>query len=393
MKTELISYSVKDLVNGFVYNELEGRGLYGLSGQLVIQPEYQRNYIYNKDGKDRDVINSILKKYPIGLIYFAVGQDDDGKDRLEVLDGQQRITSIGRFVTGKFAIYTDSGEQMFNSLPVDQQDLIMRTEILVYICKGTESEIKQWFKTINIAGIPLNEQELRNAIYSGSFVTHAKAIFSNSSDPHQNKWGAYVKGEPNRQLVLQEALKWVAEKNDTTIDSYMSVHRQDNNCNELFLHFKAVIDWVSSRFPGVPYRQMCGLPWGKFYNKYGSDPYNGELTASRVEELMSDSYIRKTSNIFEYILGGENDKSLLGIRFFDENIKKKAYKRQTTYAVKNGVSNCPLCAISRNSNCNRIYKLNEMDADHVTPWSKGGESTLANCEMLCQTHNRAKGNR
>lgn len=393
MKTELRTYTVKELTKDFTYNELEGKGLYGLSGQLVIQPEYQRNYIYNKDGKDRAVIDSILKEYPLGLIYFSVGQDDAGNERLEVLDGQQRITSIGRFVTGKFAITDDSGEQMFNSLPLDKQELILNTEILVYVCTGTESEIKEWFKTINISGVALNDQELRNAIYSGSFVTAAKKELSNSSDPRQNKWGAYVKGEPNRQLVLQEALKWIAAKKNTTIDGYMSEHRQDDTATELLTNFTTVIDWVSSRFPGEIYKQMLGLPWGDFHIKYGNQPYDGAKTAARVKELMDDDNVYKKGNIFEFILDGETKTQLLDVRFFDKRVIQQAYKKQTEDAKAKGISNCPLCAVGNNNNATRIYKLNEMEADHVTAWSKGGESTLANCEMLCKTHNRAKGNK
>lgn len=177
MKTDLKEYTVKDITNGFIYSEIEGRGLYGLSGKLVIQPEYQRNFIYNKDGKESAVIEFMLNGYPLGLIYFSVGKDVNGKDQLEVLDGQQRITSIGRYVNNKFAINTSHGEQYFSSLPADKKDLILNTELLVYECSGTESEIKDWFKTINIAGVPLNSQELRNAVYSGSFVTAAKAEF------------------------------------------------------------------------------------------------------------------------------------------------------------------------------------------------------------------------
>lgn len=392
MKTTLKTYTVRELTKDFTYNEFEGKGLYGLGGKLVIQPEYQRNYIYNKDGKDVAVIDSILKKYPLGLVYFAQGQDNKGNSRLEVLDGQQRITSIGRFVTGKFAITNSTGEQTFNSLPKDNQDLIMDTQILVYTCTGEESEIKEWFKTINISGVPLNEQELRNAIYSGSFVTAAKKEFSNSTDARQQKWAHYVKGEPSRQEVLQEALSWIAEKKGTSIDGYMSSHRQDYSVDELLSNFTTVIDWAVSRFPGHIYKEMRGLPWGSFHINHGEDAYNGEKTAKRVDELMGDINVGNKKNIFEYILGGENDDRLLKVRVFDEATKKKVYKTQTDAAKGQGISNCPLCAIGDNANKSRIYKQSEMDADHVSAWSKGGDTTLANCEMLCKTHNRAKGN-
>ena len=196
MKTELITdYTIADITKGFVYNEAEGKGLYGLDGALTIQPEYQRHYIYGDGKKDVAVIESILAGYPLGLIYF--NRTDSGQ--LEVLDGQQRITSIGRFVTGKFAIKVDGREQSFSSLPAEKQELIRETRLLVYVCEGTEAEIKEWFQTINISGVPLNEQELLNAVYSGPFVTAAKAVFSNTADTRQQKWSAYVKGDIRRQ--------------------------------------------------------------------------------------------------------------------------------------------------------------------------------------------------
>lgn len=393
MKTTLKQYKVSELTDGFIYNEYEGKGLYGLKGQLVIQPEFQRNYIYNKGGKDKAVIDSMLMGYPLGLIYFSEGQDDDGNSRWEVLDGQQRITSIGRFVTNKFAVMVDGKEQYFSSLPQDKKDKIENTDILVYECEGTETEIKDWFKTINIVGEPLNEQELRNAVYSGSFVTAAKKEFSSSTDPRQNKWGVYIKGEASRQLVLEEALRWIATTQGTTIEGYMSQHRQEGDADELVRHFNTVIEWAGSTFPGANYKQMSGLPWGEYYNEYGSTSYDGQMVAERVRELMDDDDVYNKRGIFKYVLGGEKDTSLLDVRFFDDRTKNQVYKRQTEKAVEDGVSNCPLCTVVDNNNSDRIYKKNEMEADHVTAWSKGGSSTLDNCEMLCKTHNRSKGNK
>lgn len=394
MKTELKTYTVAEITKDFSYNEFEGKGLYGLSGQLVIQPEFQRNYIYDKKGRDKAVIHSILKGYPLGLIYFSIGQDDDGNERLEVLDGQQRITSIGRFVTNKFAIVTESGEQKFNSLPKDQQDLIMNTELLVYICTGTETEIKQWFQTINIVGVPLNDQELRNSVYSGSFVTLAKAEYSKTTDPRQNKWSAYVKGDPARQLVLEHALKWISNKKGQTIDGYMSEHRQDENIDELKTYFNTVIDWVSARFPGIPRAQMDSLPWNEYYEKWGQDPYDGEKTQQRVDELWADPAVRVKKNIYRYVLGGEEETQILDVRIFDEPTKLQAYNEQTEEAKKKNISNCPDCALTPKGKVKeKIYKIEEMEADHVTPWSKGGSTTPDNCTMLCVRHNRAKGNK
>ena len=247
MKAELrTDFTVEQICKGFIYNELEGKGLYGLSGDLIIQPEYQRNYLYADGKKDVAVIDSILRKYPLGIIYF--NKRPDGK--YEILDGQQRITSIGRFVTGKFAIEDKNRmPQYFSGLNDDIQKQINETKLLIYICEGEEEEeIKQWFKTINIAGIPLNEQELLNAIYSGSFVTKAKEVFSNSNNAMIQKWSYYVSGTANRQDYLHTALDWVASHNSMSIEQYMSKHRNDNNINELKTYFDTVINWIDVVF-------------------------------------------------------------------------------------------------------------------------------------------------
>lgn len=389
MKTELKQYTVAEITDGFFYNELEGKGLYGLSGKLVIQPEYQRHYIYGDGKRDVAVIDSMLKGYPLGLIYF---NSDTVNGRYEVLDGQQRITSIGRFVTGKFAIQLDGQEQVFSSLPTELQDKILNTELLVYICEGTEQEIKEWFKTINIAGVPLVEQELLNAIYSGPFVTAAKQVFSDSRDARQNKWAVYVKGDPLRQGVLEVALKWISDREGMTADGYMAKHRLDDDADDLEAYFTTVVDWAAARFPGPIHKEMRGLPWNEYYEQYHGQAYNGKETTHRVETLMGDMDVKKKAGIYPYILGGEKDTKLLEVRVFDEKTKKAAYKKQTDAAKVTGVSNCPLCAVGDNVNKTKIWKIGEMDADHVQAWSKGGATDIENCEMLCKTHNRSKGN-
>lgn len=388
MDTELKHYAVAEITEGFFYNELEGKGLYGLGGKLVIQPEYQRNYIYNDGKRDVAVIESLLKGYPLGLIYFV-----DAGDHLEVLDGQQRITSVGRFVTGKFAIKSGGKEQTFSSLPKDQQDKISHSELLVYVCRGTETEIKDWFQTINIAGVPLNTQELRNAIYSGPFVTAAKADLSNSGNAMQQKWSAFVKGDPKRQEVLEESLSWVAASKGQTIDAYMAAHRHDAGISELKTYFTTVIDWLVSVFTASPDKSMRGLEWGRLYETFHGKSYNAVKMAADVQSLLADEYIGDKKGIYEYLLGGKSDARLLNVRLFDNKTKQKAYHQQTKKAESNKVSNCPLCATGDNVNKAKIYKIGEMEADHVAAWSNGGESTPENCEMLCVTHNRAKGNR
>jgi len=390
MKTELrTDFTIEQICKGFVYNTLENKGLYGLNGNLVIQPEYQRNYIYADGKKDVAVIDSILKGYPLGLIYFNRRQDG----KLEILDGQQRITSIGRFVTGKFAIKDGNGmEQYFAGLNEEIQQKINNTKLLVYICEGEETEIKEWFKTINIAGVPLNDQELLNAIYSGSFVTKAKEQFSNSNSPKINVWSDYVSGSANRQDYLHTALEWVAARNSQSVEQYMSMHRNDTDINEIKIYFDTVIDWIDATFKETT-SEMRGLEWGCLYEKFHTNGYNSDEVWKRVEELLADDFVTNNRGIFEYVLGGEEDKSLLNIRVFDERTKKAAYQKQTIEAQENGHSNCPYCAMSDNANKNKIWKLAEMDADHVTAWSKGGATDRANCEMLCKSHNRAKGNR
>lgn len=387
METKLrTDITIKDICEGFVYNELEGKGLFGLSGSLTIQPEYQRNYIYADGKKDVAVIDSVLKKYPLGLIYF----NKVGDNSFEVLDGQQRITSLGRFVTGKLAIIDENGmPQYINSIASEKRELILNTKLLIYECEGTETEIKEWFRTINIAGMPLNQQELLNAVYSGPFVTRGKEVFSNSQNANIQKWSAYVKGSEKRQEFLQCALDWVSRGN---IGDYMSAHRYDDNIQELQVYFNSVIDWVSSVFAEVE-KEMCGVEWGRLYELYHKNPYNPVAVLAKVRELYADSYVKNRKGVFEYILGGSSDHKLLDVRIFDEATKKSVYAKQTNEAQEAGTSNCPLCAIGHDANKAKIWKLTEMDADHVAAWSKGGATDIKNCQMLCKSHNRAKGNR
>ena len=388
MKTTLrTEITVADICDGFVYNQLEGKGLFGLGGKLTIQPEYQRNYIYADGGgkKEAAVIESLLKGYPLGLIYF----NKVAKDKFEVLDGQQRITSIGRFVTNKFATMDNGNPKNFDSLPADQQTKILRSGLLIYECEGTETEIKQWFETINIAGVPLNPQELLNAIYSGPFVTFAKREFSNSQNANIQMWSAYVRGSANRQEFLERALDWVS-KGD--IGGYMSQHRKDNNINELKTYFKSVIDWVSTVFVDV-LPEMKGLEWGRLYAEYHGKAYDPKKMSTDVNGLAADSYVTNRKGIFEYLLGGSEDKKLLAVRAMRRILPGTCSPVCSSWRVWKGKSNCPLCAIGKNANKSRIYKFDEMDADHVSAWSKGGESSAKNCQMLCITHNRAKGNR
>lgn len=388
MKTTLrTDWTVGDLCRGFIFDRNEGKGLFGLDGQLIIQPEYQRNYIYGDGKRDVAVVESLLKGYPLGLIYFV--KNEDGM--YEVLDGQQRITSFARFVNNSwpFAVEVDGKPRYFDSLDADQRHRIADAPLTIYVCEGEPSEIQEWFETINIAGVPLVKQELRNAAYHGPFVSIARGVFSNTSDSNMNRWQVYIKGDPKRQAILETALDWASEGD---IDGYMAAHRYDQSIDELKNRFDTIIDWVDSVFEYTG-PEMRGQEWGRLYETYGKNPYSKAKIAERVEALLEDEQVGNKRGIIEYVLGGEKDTSLINVRVFDAKTKRAVYRRQTKEAEKRGISNCPLCALGNDGNATRIYLEKEMDADHVTAWSRGGATDEANCQMLCKTHNRAKGNR
>ena len=389
--------TIKEICAGFVYNELEGKGLFGLSGRLVIQPEYQRNYLYAANNMEEAVIQSVFKGYPLGLIYFnKVKEDENAPGAFEILDGQQRITSLGRFVTEKFAVKDADGvSQYYSGMSDELRRKFDNYKFTIFICDGTESEIKAWFHTINIAGIALNAQEVANSVYSGPFVSAAKAVFSNSSNSNINKWSAYIKGNVIRQDFLERALQWVTKssgKDRDAVDEYMSRHRFDSDISELKKYFDGVIDWISSVFKELR-SDMKGLEWGRLFELYHNTPYDSKQIEEQVNKLYQDEAVTNKRGIFEYVLGGGDNPSLLNIRFFEESVKKTVYARQTAAAKKSGKSNCPDCAREKSGNSKKIWDYKEMDADHVTAWSKGGASNIKNCVMLCKHHNQAKGNK
>lgn len=388
MKTTLhTEWTVGDLCAGFIFDKNEGKGLFGLNGKLIIQPEYQRNYIYGDGKKDVAVVESLLKGYPLGLIYFVKNADD----MYECLDGQQRITSFARFVNQSwpFAVERNGKPRYFTSLDIDEQKKITETKLTIYVCEGEPSEIQEWFKIINISGVELSAQELRNSAYHGPFVSAARAIYSNTGNGNMPRWKTYVKGDPKRQAVLEAALDWISDGN---IEDYMAKHRNDKQATELQNHFETVIDWIDSLFDYTG-PEVCGLEWGRLYKTYHGKAYNKQIITDRVNALLDDYQVTNKRGIFEFVLGGEQNTTLLNVRVFDERTKRQVYDTQTKAAKAANVSNCPLCAVSSGNNAKRIYKLSEMDADHVTAWSRGGDTTAANCQMLCKTHNRAKGNK
>ena len=387
MKTTLhTDWTVGDVCKGFIFDKNENKGLFGLDGKLIIQPEYQRNYIYGDGKKDVAVIESLLKGYPLGLIYFVKNKDG----LYEVLDGQQRITSFARFVNRSWAFGVEwAGKpRYFNSLDKDEQEKIKNAQLTIYVCEGEPSEIQAWFETINMQGVPLVKQELRNASYHGPFVTLARKEFSNTSNANMKRWQTYVKGDPKRQAILETALDWVS-KGD--IDGYMALHRYDTNIDELKNNFETVIKWADSILDYTG-SEVCGLNWGELYDKYHMNSYSKDKVTERVKELIEDSQVNN-KGVIEYVLGGEKDVSLLHVRVFDEKTKKAVYMKQTKAAEAKGISNCPVCASGNNNKKTYIYRYKEMEADHVTAWSRGGATTEDNCEMLCKLHNAAKGNR
>ena len=389
MKTELrTDITVGDICKGFYYNTLEGKGVRGWNGKLVIQPEYQRNYIYANGRDDVAVVDSLLKKYPIGLIYFLKNGDE-----YEVLDGQQRITSFGRFVTGQLDVLDANG--MPHKFDPALHGWLLKTPLTIYICEGEgddpEKEIKDWFRTINIVGKPLNDQELLNATYSGPFVTKAKEVFSNSSNANMHKWKRFVSGDEKRQAVLAAALDWVSKGR---VREYLKDNRYNPDITELRQYFESVIAWIDGTFKDIR-DEMCGLEWGRLYETYHSKGYDIDKVWERVEALFADAdndIIKNRKNIFEYVLGGETDSKLLKVRIFKDAVARRVYKRQTDVAMEKGVSNCPDCVLAHDANAKRIYAFSEMEADHVTAWSKGGDTSEKNCQMLCRHHNRVKGN-
>ena len=394
-------WTVADLCKGFVFDANEGKGLYGLSGALTIQPEYQRNYIYGDGKRDVAVVESLLKGYPIGLLYFV----KTGDGRYEVLDGQQRITSVGRFVneSNPFSVEGADGKpHHFSSLSPEERNQIAGTHLTIYVCEGTEDEIKNWFRTINIKGFELRAQEMRNAAYFGPFVTAAKAVFSNARLPVQQKWAAYVKGEARRQEVLERALQWVSDariadeeakkEKQEKIDLYMSRHRASGDISELRTYFESVIAWAGGVFDFV-HERMRGLEWGRLYETFHARPYDPAKISARARELLADDAVTADAGVFEYVLGGETRPELLQIRFFDKKTTRRVWEKQTAKAKARGVSNCPDCASGHDASAKRIYSFEEMEADHVTAWSKGGPTDEKNCQMLCKRHNAAKGNR
>lgn len=367
MKIELKEITIRELTNGYIDNE--ENGVTGYDGKLDIRPPYQREFVY-KDKQREAVIDTVKKGFPLNVMYWA--EKVDGS--YEVIDGQQRTISTSQYINGDFAY----NMRYFHNLQTDEQEQILDYKLMVYFCSGTDSEKLEWFKTINIAGEELTEQELRNAVYSGSWVTEAKKYFSKNGCVAYSMAHQYMSGTVNRQDYLETAIKWIASKSGTTLENYMATHQHDTNANELWLYFKSVIDWVGAVFPKYR-KEMKGIEWGILYNEFKDDKsLDPKTLEAKISELMMDEDVTSKKGVYEYLLTGKEKH--LNIRTFTDKMKREAYERQS------GI--CPVC--EKNKSEKTCYELNEMEADHITPWHEGGKTDATNCQMLCKLHNRMK---
>lgn len=377
MNIEPLDLKVRDLTDG--YQDNDEAGVVGYSGKLDIRPPYQREFIY-KDKQRDAVIDTIMKGYPLNVMYWAVRDQavvEDGDEReYEVMDGQQRTISICQYVEGDFAFEG----RYFHNLQRDEKERICDYELTVYLCSGDDSEKLDWFKTINIAGEELTDQELRNAVYAGPMVTDAKRYFSKRDCPAYGIASDYMKGTPIRQDYLEAVIKWI---NDGDIRGYMADHQRDANANELWLYFQAVIAWVKATF--TTYRSpMKGIAWGELYNEYKDAKLDAAKLEKEIAVLMADEDIRKPKGIYTYVL--DRDERHLNIRQFSGRDRQVAYERQ-----KGLCANKTRCLTPGNSDGRKVFDIKEMEADHITPWSKDGRTEPDNCQMLCLPCNRQKG--
>ena len=357
MKIELKEITVKELVEGYKDNFEDG--VVGYGGKLDIRPPYQREFIY-KDKQRDAVIDTIRKDYPLNVMYWAVRGDGN----FEVIDGQQRTISICQYVSGKFAF----NNLHFYNLQPDQKEQILNYKLMIYFCEGTDSEKLEWFKTINIAGEKLTDQELRNAVYHGQWVSDAKRYFSRRNCVAYNIGSDYLNGSAIRQEYLETAIDWISEGK---IENYMATHQHDPNASALWLYFQSVITWVTTTFTKKR-KFMKGVEWGLLYNKYKDQIFDTAAIENETAKLIADDDVTKKSGIYPYIL--TRDERHLSIRAFTDSMKQKVYERQG--------GKCAMCG--------KQFDISEMEADHITPWHQGGKTTEENCQMLSKECNRRK---
>ena len=360
MKIELNEITVEDLVEGYA-DDGEG-GVRGYGDKLDIRPPFQREFVY-KDPQRDAVIDTINKDFPLNVMYWA----DRGDGTYEIIDGQQRTISIARYVQGDFSL----AELYFHNLPADKRDHILDYRLMVYVCSGSDSEKLEWFKTINIAGEELTDQELRNAVYAGPWVSNAKRYFSRIGCAAYQIGQHYLKRSPIRQEYLETAIRWASGNN---IEDYMGGHQHDKDAEPLWEHFKAVIKWVEQTFT-VHRRAMKSVDWGPLYDDHKDSPFDAEEIEQETQRLIADEEVQKHSGIYPYIL--TRDEKYLNIRVFTQAVKQRVYEEQDGKCAE----------------CGEPFDLSKMEADHITPWVEGGKTIRENCQMLCKEHNRRKAAR
>ncbi len=364
MDIKLKEITVRELAEGYKDNAEEG--VVGYGGKLDIRPPYQREFIY-KDKQRDAVINTVTKDFPLNVMYWAVR--DDGN--FEIIDGQQRTISICQYLEGDFSVEVGSfpENRAYHNLQNDEQEKILNYKLTVYLCSGTDSERLEWFKTINIAGEELTNQELLNAVFHGSWVSDAKRHFSKSNCPAYGLGKDYLSGAVNRQDFLETAIKWISDGGGNK--KYMSEHQKEPNANELWLYFNSVINWVKTVFPKYR-KEMKGIQWGFLYNEFKNEKFDSKKLETEISRLMEDEDVMNKKGIYSYVLDGKERH--LNIRAFNKNQKREAYERQ------DGI--CPVCR--------EHFEIDEMEADHITPWHEGGKTIAENCQMLCREDNRRK---
>lgn len=360
MKIELNEIPVSEVVKG--YKDSAENGVVGYGGRLNIRPAFQREFIY-KEKQRNEVLNTVRNDFPLNVMYWV----KSGEESYEMLDGQQRTISVCQYINSDFSIQY----QYFHNLTKDEQQQILDYKLMIYICDGTDKEKLDWFKIINIAGEQLTAQELRNAIYTGEWLTDAKKYFSKTNCPAYNIAGEYLKGSAIRQDYLETVIKWIAAKEGKEIEDYMAEYQHEPSANELWLYFNSVITWVKAIFPKYR-REMKGIEWGIYYNKFGTRKFDPKALEAKIITLMEDEDITRHAGVYEYLIDGEERH--LSLRAFSEKMKRTAYEKQK------GI--CPVCK--------EHFEYEEMEGDHITPWHLGGKTTSENCQMLCQSDNRTK---
>lgn len=377
MKVELKNVTVREVADGYVDDD-EG-GVTGYAGRLNIRPKYQREFVYDEKKREA-VLQTIRKGFPLNVMYWAVNDDDT----FEVLDGQQRTISFCQYAAGDFSISIDGKPMAFHNLTQSQRNAFLDYELMVYVCEGDDKERLDWFETINVAGVQLTKQELRNAVYTGTWLSHAKSIFSKTNGAAYGLASKYVAGSPIRQDFLEKALEWICTRDGlATVEVYMSAHQHDPNANALWMHFQSVIEWVQRTF--TRYRkEMKGVEWGPLYDRYKDNVLDTHQLEQRTVELMQDPDVTRRKGIYAYLLTG--DEKHLSIRRFNDSERRAAFERQNGHCA-NGTK----CRTAGNADGQLVFEISEMDADHITPWSKGGKTNAENCAMLCVACNRSKG--